>query len=173
MSRQIQKVDKDAKKLLTAQFTEATAGLEHIRAFKSQKQAMTTVYRLLDRSQNAFYYTLAIERWLTLGSEFLSLALALSLMIVSINPTRTISPSGFGFSMFLTLKEADIFSEFASHYAALKETLRAVGRVRSFVGSTPAESPPEIPVEVPEDWPTEGEIIFENVTTQYEYDGPL
>ena len=79
-SRQMRYLDLEAKAPLYTQFSEMTAGLQHIRAFGWQSDTLTHSLKLLDYSQRPYYYLYCIQRWLTLVLDMCVLVIATTLI---------------------------------------------------------------------------------------------
>jgi ABC-type multidrug transport system fused ATPase/permease subunit len=167
-SRQVRYLDLEARAPLFAEFTETAYGVEHIRAFGWQKQVMSRACKALDHSQRPFYYMNAIQRWLLLNLDLLTLVLSLAVVLVALYARDTFSQPGFALSLFMAIQINSALTGLIDSFAAVETALGAVSRLRIFANTTPQEESPDNAVELPKDWPVSGEIIFDGVTAKYE-----
>lgn len=103
-SRQIRFLDLEARAPLFAEFTETASGLEHIRAFGWQAQVMSRGSKALDHSQKPFYCMFAIQRWLLLSLDLLTLVLSLSVVTIALYTKDQVSQPSFGLSLFMAIQ---------------------------------------------------------------------
>lgn len=168
-SRQLRMLDLEAKTPLFKQLTEMGSGVEHIRAFRWEKQYLQQSYELIDESQKPFYYMSAIQRWLGLVLDVVNLILGLILLCFALYWNNTTSESGIGLGFIGLLTLGTNFSHFMELYALMETSLAAVARLRTFVQDTPQERDDPNPVQVGVKWPSEGKIEFKNVSAGYMY----
>lgn len=167
-SRQIRFLDLEARAPLFAEFIETASGVEHIRAFGWQKQVMSRAHKALDHSQRPFYYMYAIQRWLLLSLDLLTLVLSLAVVLVALYAKGSFSQPGFALSLFMAIQINSALTGVINSFAAVETALGAVSRLRIFANTTPQEESPDNVVELPKSWPDCGEVIFDSVTAKYE-----
>ncbi len=110
----------------------------------------------------------AIQRWLLLSLDLLTLILSLSVVIVALYTQDQVSQPGFGLSLLMAIQINSILTGLIDRFAALETALGAVSRLRIFAETTPRETIPDDAVVLPKDWPSVGEVVFQNVTSRYE-----
>jgi len=169
-SRQMRHLDLEAKSPLYTQFTETAAGLQHIRAFGWQDDAMQRGLASLDHSQKPYYYMFCIQRWLMLVLDMLVMAIAVVLVTFALNFTHTSSQSAIGLALLNVITFGENLATLLDSWISLETSLGAIARLRSFTNETPVETDPApvLDAALPKNWPDRGRIDFQDVTAKYE-----
>ncbi|GJN76685.1 hypothetical protein PLIIFM63780_000171 [Purpureocillium lilacinum] len=169
-SRQMRHLDLEAKSPLYTQFTETAAGLQHIRAFGWQDDAMQRGLASLDHSQKPYYYMFCIQRWLMLVLDMLVMAIAVVLVTFALNFTHTSSQSAIGLALLNVITFGENLATLLDSWISLETSLGAIARLRSFTNETPVETDPApvLDAALPKNWPDRGRIDFQDVTAKYD-----
>ncbi|GJN69634.1 hypothetical protein PLICBS_003684 [Purpureocillium lilacinum] len=169
-SRQMRHLDLEAKSPLYTQFTETAAGLQHIRAFGWQDDAMQRGLASLDHSQKPYYYMFCIQRWLMLVLDMLVMAIAVVLVTFALNFTHTSSQSAIGLALLNVITFGENLATLLDSWISLETSLGAIARLRSFTNETPVETDPApvLDAALLKNWPDRGRIDFQDVTAKYD-----
>ena len=167
-SRQLRQIDLETKGPLCAQYTESALGLQHIRAFGWERQNIQKSYILIDDSQKPHYHILAAERWLGLTMDTISLLTAVVLVTIAVWLSYITTASGIGLSLLSLISLSYDATHFVEEWMGLESSLGALSRLKTLIQTTPLEEDPEDEATLPPNWPTEGNIVIQNVTAHYE-----
>lgn len=167
-SRQIRHLDLEAKSPLYTQFTEVSAGLEHVRAFGWQAAVMNHSLKLLDHSQKPYYLMFCIQRWLMLVLDLFVLAIAVFLVSLALNLRDTTTQSAIGLSLTTILSFSNGMSQLIDSWISLETSFGAIARLRTFLADTPTEQTPKSKVPS-ESWPQHGKLELNDVSSKYKY----
>lgn len=166
-SRQVRYLDLEAKTPLYSQLTEMISGLEHIRSFGWEDEALNESFILLDHSQVSVYYMATIQRWLLLMLDMLITIITLCLVVLASYWTATTSQPSIGLGLLATTEWNVNVTNLINYWTKLETSLGAAERLRSFIAETPVEK--DRNTEELVDWPVRGAISFKNVTARYGY----
>lgn len=164
-SRQMRLLDLEAKTPLFTVMTESIAGLEHLRAFGWQEKTLEESLELLDYSQKSMFYMMTIQRWLLLILDSTVTIVAIALVIFATFWTQTATESSIGVGLLGLMDWNQNLANWVNYYTNMETSLGAAQRMRTFIAETPVEKD-KTTEEVP-NWPTEGNIVFTNVTARY------
>lgn len=159
-------IDLEAKTPLYTQFSEISAGLMHIRSFGWHTQTMSQSLKLLDYSQQPFYYMFCIQRWLALVAELCVLGVATILVSVALCYRNTTSQNALGLSLLTLIQFGDSIIGLLNTWIATETSLGAVARIRSFAENTPVEEDYSS-AELPPGCLKRGAIEMVGVTARY------
>lgn len=160
-------LDLEAKTPLYTQFTEMTAGLQHIRAFGWQSNFLTHSLKLLDHSQKPYYYMFCIQRWLHLALDFFVLFIALALVTFALNLKHTTSQGAIGLALLNVVTFSEALTALFESWIEVETSLGALARLRTFINTTPVEKNASEIQDLPQDWPAHGAIEFGSVSARY------
>lgn len=160
-------LDLEEKTPLYSHFTDATTGLQHIRALGYQDEFVRDGMSKLDRSQRPYYYMFCIQRWLTLVLDLVVMALAVLVETFAIKLLRDTSQSAAGLSLLNLLSFAEQLQWCVIAWTAMETCLGAISRLQSVIADTPREDEPTKPNSLPGNWPAEGSLTMRNVEISY------
>lgn len=167
-SRQIRLLDLESKTPLYAKMNETQTGVETIRGLGWQEQTIKKSIQLVDNTQVPFYYMFAVQRWLYIVLNLIGTAMGIILSAMALYLTDTASQASIG----LGLNQIGHFSattvKFIQRWTQLETSLGAIARLKAFVEETPSESD-EGRQPAPETWPSQGAIVFKDVSVRYSY----
>lgn len=78
-------------------------GLSTVRAYREQPRFIHTAERGLDKENQAYYMTIAIQRWLSVRLDFLGNILILGIALFAAGFRKTVDPSKIGVVLSYTL----------------------------------------------------------------------
>lgn len=166
-SRQIRYLDLEMKSPLYTQFTETLAGLSTIRAFGWADATLAENHRRLDVSQRPFYILFCLQRWLQVVLDVFVAGIALLLVAFALNFPDSTSKGAIGLAMVNVVNFSQSLTAVINVWTHLETSLGAISRLKWFIHDTPNENRPEEKGQVPSEWPSQGGIVFENVTAAY------
>ncbi|KAK2609212.1 hypothetical protein QQS21_002294 [Conoideocrella luteorostrata] len=170
-SRQLRHVDLETKTPLYSYFTEATAGLMHIRSYGWGTKFLADSRVLLDRSQRPFYSMYCIQRWLGLVLDLCVLGVATILVSVAVCIRHSTSPSALGLAMLNIIQFGDTLGSLLAQWINLETSLGAIARIREFTQNTPFEPETVTNDSLPSTCLRPGSIQLTNVSSTYDSDG--
>ncbi|EJD49833.1 P-loop containing nucleoside triphosphate hydrolase protein [Auricularia subglabra TFB-10046 SS5] len=167
-SRDLNRLESTLRSPIISAFGELLVGVTTVRAFGAETRFMRQLFKRLDRSQAAFYYTWMTNFWLrfrfgVLGSLtfFCTAMLALTigieagLMAIVITQAQTIIGT-FYWGM--------------RAYVEAEQAFNGIERVGEFIG-LPAEPPRILDKRPPANWPSaQGSLDFHDVAIKYDAD---
>ncbi|KAK3186128.1 hypothetical protein K4F52_005118 [Lecanicillium sp. MT-2017a] len=168
-SRQLRLLDIEAKVPIYTHLTECGEGVEHIRAFRWEKEYLSKGLDLLDQSQKPFYFRFCLQRWLGLVLDLVVAATGVFLVALALyRGSTTQAALGLGLLKVMQIGPDLIYS--FEQWVDLETSLGALSRIRSFEKETPREGTEagrDGYSSVPEIWPQQGHIQANNVTANY------
>lgn len=168
-SRQLRFLDLEAKSPLYALFTESVTGLVTLRAFGWRDALEKKHHELLDRSQKAFYLLYAVQRWLTFVLDMFVTAIAVLVMVIVVELKDTLPTGLIGVALVNIIMFSQHLKLLMTFWTNLETQIGAISRIRSFTSDTASEHEPQEKEKPPPTWPTQGAIVFENVSAGYRF----
>ncbi|PMB71668.1 ABC transporter NFT1 [Beauveria bassiana] len=166
-SRQLRKLDVEAKTPLLKRFEETAEGILYMRAFRWLKADTRISFGLLNISQRAFFYLYYFQQWLVVALGLLTSCIAVCFVSYVVFFPHTTTEAAIGLSL-LTLSQFSWTLERLFEVVTLLDTSAgALERLRTFLQRTPQEPDPEVTA-APPLWPSAGNIELVDVTANYE-----
>ncbi|KAM3457637.1 hypothetical protein NHJ6243_007726 [Beauveria neobassiana] len=173
-SRQLRLLDLETSAPLLTHFKEASAGMQHLRAFRWQETFMKECCRLVDRMQKPYYALLSVQQWLALVLDISTCFIATILIAVSTTLPNSTSDTSVGLALINLISFSIMTSALIRVWVALETCLGGLARIRTFCATTPQETDGPSCSFVPEQWPSSGRIEIESISASYTYeDGTL
>ncbi|KAM3498333.1 hypothetical protein MY10362_008341 [Beauveria mimosiformis] len=173
-SRQLRLLDLETSAPLLTHFKEASAGMQHLRAFCWQEIFMKECCRLVDRMQKPYYGLLSVQQWLALVLDISTCIIATILIAVSTTLPNSTSDTSVGLALINLISFSIMTSALIRVWVALETCLGGLARIRTFCATTPQEIDGPSCSSVPEQWPSSGKIEIESISASYTYeDGTL
>ncbi|KAH8719595.1 ABC transporter atnG [Beauveria bassiana] len=173
-SRQLRLLDLETSAPLLTHFKEASAGMQHLRAFRWQETFMKECCRLVDRMQKPYYALLSVQQWLALVLDISTCFIATILIAVSTTLPNSTSDTSVGLALINLISFSIMTSALIRVWVALETCLGGLARIRTFCATTPQETDGASCSPVPEQWPSSGRIEIESISASYTYeDGTL
>ncbi|KAM3520142.1 hypothetical protein MY4038_009535 [Beauveria bassiana] len=173
-SRQLRLLDLETSAPLLTHFKEASAGMQHLRAFRWQETFMKECCRLVDRMQKPYYALLSVQQWLALVLDISTCFIATILIAVSTTLPNSTSDTSVGLALINLISFSIMTSALIRVWVALETCLGGLARIRTFCATTPQETDGPSCSPVPEQWPSSGRIEIESISASYTYeDGTL
>lgn len=163
-SRQLRQLDLETKSPLYTQFTETISGLTTIRAFGWQRYFQDEHQKLLHTSQRPFFTLFVVQRWLILVLGLLVAGVATLLCLLAVL-VPNIGPIGVSLISLVTFSQQ--LAELINFWASMETSIGAITRIRKFQNTVPSENLPGEDQIPPPTWPSEGRLVFRNVSAGY------
>ena len=182
-SRELTRLDSISRSPIYALFSETLDGIATIRAFNKELFFSSSLFKLLDKNQQAYFLNFSANCWLGVRLEFagnmivafaaLSFVLYRSYYISgleSINSTSTFAGfAGLGISLCLSITQSLNWS--VRMASDLESQMVSVERVHEYT-SIPSETDKYYQSDSVAEWPQSGSITFKNVYMKYRPDLP-
>jgi ATP-binding cassette subfamily C (CFTR/MRP) protein 1 len=168
-SRQMRFLDLEYRSPLYSHAAETFEGLSTIRAFGWQEAFIKTNLEHLDVSQKPSYLLYCIQRWLGLVLQLLVTAMAVAVVALATNLTRTTSGGRLGASLSQVVTFNASLGALLEIWTMLETSLGAIARLKCFQESTKPEEKPEETFIPDANWPSAGAIEFKNISASYGY----
>ncbi|WWC98771.1 hypothetical protein V866_005664 [Kwoniella sp. B9012] len=171
-SREVKRIDSITRSQIYSSFGEQLAGLSVIRAFGKQDTFEERMQKAINVEGRAYILTLVIQRWLGVRLDLSSNLLILLIAIFGVLFRNSVDSASFGVVFSYALAAAQLFSNLVSLYAQVELEMNNAERILHYT-TLPSEPPPYTSQDPPTGtWPTEGEILFKNVSLRYSENGP-
>lgn len=168
-SRQMRRLDLQAKAPLYTHILEMVDGLTTIRAFGWQSAFRTSALQRLDESQKPYYVLFCIQRWLALVLDLFVAASAVLLVAFGVLTPASTSASAIAISLYAVVNFNESLARLISSWTELETSLGAIARLRTFEKETPSEKDSDLLQNMPAQWPSQGEIQLRNLTASYSH----
>jgi ATP-binding cassette subfamily C (CFTR/MRP) protein 1 len=172
-SRQLKRIESNAKSPIFSHFAETLDGVSSIRAFGQQRQFIQDCMERVERASRAYYVNVASNRWLAIRTETLGTAIVTASALLAVLGRDWISPGMAGLSLTYSLSVTQALNWVVRMTADRETAIVAVERLSEYIGQTseaPRWKPQDDP---PASWPLEGGIEFDKVQLRYRPGLPL
>ncbi|KAG6092442.1 hypothetical protein E4U30_005419 [Claviceps sp. LM220 group G6] len=169
-SRQLRLLDIEAKAPLFSHLIETLNGLITVRAYGWSAEYVERSYDVLDSSQKPYYLLWCIQRWLNLVLDLLAGGIAV-ILVAFATMMRSGTTGLLGVALFNVINFGGALQTFITEWTQLETALGAISRIKAFTESTQLESSCPNADSLPDDWPSNGHIVFVNMSASYEKSG--
>lgn len=134
----------------------------------------------LDRVNGASFATVAIQRWLSLRQDAMTILSLSVLGALIIFNRHSQHPAVSGVALSLMINALQVIQVVVREWAEVESAMNATERLHAYASTIPVEeddSTPDPPAtstykQPPKDWPTSGEIVLADVCMRYRPDLP-
>uniref|UniRef100_A0A0E0JEP9 MRP-like ABC transporter n=1 Tax=Oryza punctata TaxID=4537 RepID=A0A0E0JEP9_ORYPU len=167
-ARELQRLVGVCKAPIIQHFAESITGSTTIRSFGKENQFVSTNSHLMDAFSRPKFYNAAAMEWLCFRLDMLSsLTFAFSLIFLVNLPTGLIDPGISGLAVTYGLNLNMLQAWVVWSLCNLENKIISVERILQYM-SIPAEPPLSVQDDkLTQDWPSEGEIMLNNVHVRY------
>lgn len=173
-SRQMRHLDLEAKSPLYTIVSEATAGIQHIRAFQWTEVYFERAMERLDYSMKPFYSMMCIQQWLRLVLDLAVMVVAIAIVTLALTVRSAASQAGTGLALLNLISFSFQVAFHLREWVDMETSLGAISRLRTFERDTPVEKDPELSEEeltyLETRWPSRGEIKIKHLSAWYQND---
>lgn len=173
-STQVRLLEIEAKSPLYTHFTETIAGISTIKAYHWQSQFQQTCDEHIKNSQRTYYMLLSLQQWLAFVLDLLVALMAVVIVVITTCLHGKFSPGEIGVALNLVLTFNDALAQAITSWTQVETSIGAVTRVQHFRSTTPTEhrqGATETLLSV-HDWPSQGAVVFHQVTACYRFVSP-
>lgn len=173
-AREIKRLEAVQRSFVYNNFNETLSGMKTIKAYKAERRFIEKNDGYLDKMNEAYYITIANQRWLAIHLDFVATILALVICFLCVFRVFKINASSVGLLLSYVLQIAGQLSMLVKTYTQVENEMNSVERMCEYAFDLPQESAPHISETKPaESWPENGSIRFENVSLAYRPGLPL
>uniref|UniRef100_A0A914BZC5 Uncharacterized protein n=1 Tax=Acrobeloides nanus TaxID=290746 RepID=A0A914BZC5_9BILA len=143
-------------------------GLLTIHSFGQTGRFVDTFKSKLDENSGAMFMFHSAMRWQAVWLDLLVVAVTffVSLFIVVLTPDR-VTPANAGMALAFALQMSGIFQFAVRSQTELEAKLTAVERISHYYKEIEEEKEYESAIELPKSWPSQGNIVFDDVSLKY------
>ena len=169
-SRELKRLESVTKSPVYSLFSETLTGVATIRAYGSEDRFSNRNKHLVDLNHESFFYIWAANRWLCLRTDILS-----AFVVLCAGFAVVLSGIEAGWAALTITYALDFTSALlwaVRMHAEMEMAMNCVERVNEY--SEIEQEPPSI-VEgnrPAADWPTQGEVVMDNISIRYSPDTP-
>lgn len=173
-SREVKRLESLGRSPLYAHFSETMSGLPTIRAYGEQPRFMQWNEELMDAANRPYYVQIVLQRWLGLRLETIGGFLVFFAGLFGVTARNSINPSLIGLSLSYVLQITSTLNWCVRQFTETEIQMNSVERIDYYASNLESEAPPVIPDKRPsKNWPSEGNIVFRNVSMKYQPHLPL
>jgi len=166
-SREVKRLDSVSKSPIFSHFDETLNGVSTIRAFNRSEEFIKDNENRLDTNQRAFFISTTANRWLGIRLELLGAIVVGLASLFCVIERENIDAGSAGLSLTYALQTTALLNWLVRMYTETEAQMVAVERLEEY-SNIPTEAPPIIPNRrPPKEWPTEGEIVFNDLKLRY------
>lgn len=167
-AREIKRLEAVKRSLVYSHFNEILSGKDTIRAYKLLQTVKLKLNNLIDSQNEAYFLTLANQRWLGTNLSVISFAIVFIIAMLCVFSVFNVSPASTGLLLTYVMNITGIMTMMMRALTQVENEFNSVERINHYAFDLIQEPAYEIPGTDPEEnWPANGEIIFNNVSMKY------
>ncbi|CCE86240.1 Piso0_005899 [Millerozyma farinosa CBS 7064] len=173
-AREVKRLEATQRSLVYNSFSETLGGMATIKAYKAEGRFLHRNAVSIDKTNEAYYVSIANQRWLGIHLDVIATLFALIIALLSVFRVFNINAASVGLLLSYVLEIAGQLSMVLRVYTQLENEMNSVERLHSYANYLPQEAPAIITENRPRDtWPEKGEIKFEKASMAYREGLPL
>lgn len=173
-SREVKRLEAVKRSFVYNNFNETLSGMATIKAFDHSERFLKKNDRFLDSTNEAYYVTIANQRWLAIHLDILACIFALIIALLCVFRVFSISASSVGLLTSYVFQIAGQLSMLIRTYTQVENEMNSVERLCEYAFGIPEEAPYLITENTPpQEWPQQGSVNFKNVDLAYRPELPL
>lgn len=173
-SREIKRLEAVQRSVVYNNFNETLTGMETIKAFLSQEMFIKKNDYLLNRMNEAYFLSIATQRWLCVYLDMIAAAFALLICMLCVTDQFNISASSTGLLLNYVIQIVGLLSLTVRAMTQVETEMNSVERLHSYAFELPQEAAYEkSEFTPPPQWPFTGYIQFKDVSMRYRPNLPL
>lgn len=173
-AREIKRLEATQRSLVYNNFNETLNGMDTLKALKKEDMFLKKNDRLINRMNEAYFFTIANQRWLAIHLDMVACFLVLVVAFLCVFRVFQISAASVGLLLSYILQIASQLSMVVRMYTQVENEMNSVERICEYAFDLPQEAPLVITETTPRDsWPETGTIRFENASLAYRPGLPL
>lgn len=173
-AREIKRLEAVQRSFVYNNFNEVLSGMQTIQAYHDDSRFLKKNDDCVDRMNEAYYLTIANQRWLAIHLDIIATILALIIALLCVNRVFSIGASSVGLLLSYVLQIAGQLSMLLRTMTQVENEMNSVERISSYAYDLPQEAAYHIEeTQPPAEWPTGGAIEMKNVSMRYRKELPL
>lgn len=173
-SREVKRLEAVQRSVVYNNFNETLTGMETIKAFLSQDMFVKKNDYLLNRMNEAYFLSIATQRWLCVYLDMIAAAFALLICMLCVTDQFNISASSTGLLLNYVIQIVGLLSLTVRAMTQVETEMNSVERLHSYAFELPQEAAYEkSEFTPPPQWPFTGYIQFNDVSLRYRPNLPL
>ncbi|CAG2107605.1 unnamed protein product [Medioppia subpectinata] len=166
-SRQLRRIESNARSPVIGHFTETLSGISSIRAYDMSKYFINEFSLLVDTHHNTTYESTAANRWLAIRLEFLGYCIVFIDALFVVLTRDSVTPGMAGLTLTYAMKITFNLNSVVNAMTTLETDIVSVERCIEYT-QTPTEAEWHRDGTKPsDDWPQNGLIEFKKYSTRY------
>lgn len=167
-SREIKRIDAVKRSFVYSHFNETLSGQDTIKAYNRENEFLEDMTRLMDNQNEAFFLTLAAQRWLGSNLTLVTMGFVLIIALLCCFRVFNIGAASTGLLLTYAMNIPNLLSLALRAITQVENEFNSVERLNHYAYDLMQEAPHEIPEnDPPTSWPQSGGIMFENVNMKY------
>lgn len=175
-AREIKRLEAVKRSFVYNNFNETLQGMDVIKAFNSELYFKAKNSNFIDAMCEAYYITIANQRWFCLHMDLLAAAFVLIVALLCVCGVFNIGASSSGLVVTYVLQVASSLTIVLRSYTNIENEMNSVERVQHYAFKLPQEAPPTIEGDtalLQAGWPNSGAIELKDVSMKYRPGLPL
>lgn len=167
-SREIKRLESIQRSLVYNNFSETLLGMATIKAYKVQDTFVKKNDDFLNKTNEAYYLSIATQRWLGVHLDILASMFALIICMLCITEQFSISAASTGLLLNYVIQIVGLLSLTVRSMTQVESEMNSVERLHEYAFHLPQEAAYTKPeCAPPAEWPPSGYIQFNNVSLRY------
>ncbi|MCH0630019.1 ATP-binding cassette domain-containing protein [Kocuria palustris] len=174
LAREIKRLEAVQRSFVYNNFNETLSGMATIKAYDAGGRFMERLDHYIDRMNEAYYVTIANQRWLALQMDFVAVGVALLVALLSVFRVFNILAASVGLLVSYVFQIAGQLLMLIRTYTQVENEMNSAERLYQYACNLPEEAPYVITETTPPpEWPAHGQITFDNALLAYRPGLPL
>lgn len=169
-AREVKRHESIFRSTVFARFMEGLTGMSTLRAYNMQTTFSHALCSVIDDMSSAAFTTLALQRWLSLRQDAMTILLVIVMGILVIIERQKQNPAITGLVLSLMLNAVQVIQVVVREWADVESAMNSTERLHTYAHSLPEQ--PETSTKSAQGWPTRGEVIFLDLHMRYRPDLP-
>lgn len=166
--REVKRLEAVQRSFVLNNFNEVLSGMDTIKAYGSQERFLIKTDFLINKMNEAGYLLVALQRWVGIFLDMVAVAFALIIALLCVTRQFHISPASVGVLLTYVLQLPGLLNTILRALTQTENDMNSAERLVSYASDLPLEAAYKKPeMAPPESWPSEGEIVFEDVSFAY------
>eukprot|EP00750_Incisomonas_marina_P031430 INCI8140.1.p1 GENE.INCI8140.1~~INCI8140.1.p1 ORF type:complete len:1674 (+),score=297.41 INCI8140.1:503-5524(+) len=176
-SRELMRLTSVSRSPIFSHFSETLDGASSIRAFKAQKRFTAKNYEIVNTNNQAYYLSVAINRWLAMRLEFAGTCIVVLASFFAVYSRSSVAAGLAGLSISYAMNVTQTLNWMVRMTSDRETQIVSVERIKTY-SEVPQEraskSDPDVfPASQLEAWPSKGGISIRNLRLRYRPGLPL
>lgn len=167
-AREIKRLEATQRSFVYNNFNETLSGMNTIKAYSAQERFKKKNSTFIDKMNEAYYLTIANQRWLSIHLDVIAMIFALVICFLCIFRVFNIGAAATGLLLSYVLQIAGQLSMLVRTYTQVENEMNAVERICEYAFHLEQEAPETFEnSNLPASWPDKGGISFVNASLAY------